>query len=257
MSDDANPYAPTDSVRPEDFGIRKVSVNPIELLKRSYALIGDQYWLFMGITIIGIIIGSAVPFGLIMGPILVGVYLCFIQRERGQKAEFATLFRGFDYFMESFIAFLIMIGISMVVILPFMFALMGMLLWPVISASQTPNGPPPAISPAITVGIVVMYFVMLAVNILVTLPFLFTFQLIADRNLKGVAAVKMSARGVIRNFWGVAWAMFVFTFISMLAAMACYFPVFFLLPITFGGFFVLYRDIFGTDAPVDPVATPQ
>ena len=250
---EANPYAPTDSVRPEDFGINKVSVRPIALLQRSYELMGDQYWLFFGISLVAILVGSAVPFGLIMGPMLVGVYLCFIQRERGQQTEFATLFRGFDFFMESFIAFLIMIGVSMVVIFPLMLGFMGMLLWPIISASQN-GGPPPA--PAITFGVVAMYIVMLVANVLVTVPFLFTFQLIADRNLKGVAAVKMSARGVIRNFGGVLWAMIVFTFISMLAAMACYVPLFFLLPITFGGFFMLYRDIFGSKSPTPPVAAP-
>ena len=252
---DPNPYSPTNSVRPEDFGINKVSIKPIELLKRSYAFMGDQYWLFFGISLVAILIGSAVPFGLIMGPMLVGVYLCFIQRERQQKTEFATLFRGFDYFMESFIAFLILVGISMVVIFPLMIGFMAMLLWPVIAAGPNPNGPPPA--PAITLGVVLMYFLMLVANVLVTLPFIFTFQLIADRNLKGVAAVKMSARGVFRNFGGVVWAVIAFSFISMLAALACYLPLFFLLPITFGAFFVMYRDIYGTLPSTAPVATPQ
>ena len=82
-----------------------MSFAPIALYKRSYALLGEQYWLFFGITLVGIFLGSLVPFGILMGPMMVGIYMCFADRERGKQVEFGTLFKGFDQFANSRQAF--------------------------------------------------------------------------------------------------------------------------------------------------------
>jgi len=172
----SNPYAPSHSAPHDDLGIRKVKVRVWDLFRRSFRSLGDQYWLFLGITLLGMLIGSAVPMGLIMGPVLVGIYACYIERERTGRADFQTMFKGFENFLE---------------------------------------------------------------------PFLFTFQLIADRNLKGIDAVKLSVQGTLKNFWGVLWCLIVVTFVALLGALMCYLPLFLLMPVTFGVFYVLYRDIYG------------
>ncbi len=240
----ANPYAPTQEVSTEDLNVRQVKVKPIDLLKRSYRMMGEQYWLFFGITLVGILIASAVPFGLIMGPMIVGIYLCFIERGRRGQTEFATLFRGFDFFLESFIAFLCMLGLSLLVMVPFMIALFAMLFAPIISAAAAnPNAPPPP--PEFTPGIILTYIAMLFTNFLIYMPFIFTFQLIADRHLKAIPAIKMSLRGVGKNFWGIVWFMLVVWFVSMVGALMCYVPAFLIMPISFGAMFLLYREIYG------------
>ncbi len=80
---------------------------------------------------------------------------------------------------------------------------------------------------------------------MVALPFLFTFQLIADRNFKAIDAVKTSARGVAKNLSGVIWFVIVTGFLTSIASMMCFLPVILLLPILLGALFLLYRDIFG------------
>ena len=237
----ANPYEPTTEVIADDFGIRKVSVQPIQLIKRGYRMLADQYWMFLGITFVGLIVGSAVPFGIILGPMLVGIYLCYVQREQGQHVEFGTLFRGFDYFVESFLAFLILFVVSLTVMIPFMIAFFVIVFLPMIAAANAPNAPPPQL-PA---SIFIWYPLMIIANVAITLPFLFTFQLIADRKLKAIPAVKLSARGVIKNLGGILWFMFFFMIISIILTMMCYFPVFLFMPISFASLFILYRDIFG------------
>ena len=63
-----------------------------------------QYWLFVGMTFVAFFIGSAVPFGILMGPMMCGIYLtCFAQRRR-EPVEFGLLFKGFDFFGPSVIA---------------------------------------------------------------------------------------------------------------------------------------------------------
>src|ERR1700686_3169618 len=78
-------------------------IRPVECLKGGWELIKDQYWLFLGIVFVGIFIGSAVPIVLI-GPMMVGIYLCFFRRMRGEQVEFGDLFKGFEFFVQGLIA---------------------------------------------------------------------------------------------------------------------------------------------------------
>ena len=238
---DTNPFtAPRASTLPSsDSGPRKVSIEPIALYKRSLALIGDQYWLFLGIAVVGIILGSVVPFGLLLGPMMVGIYLCFIDRERGKQVEFGTLFKGFDYFANSFIAILIMIGISLIVIIPLIIMMIVAMF--LVLPSNGGGQPSPLVIPIAIVSYLAMFIAMF----LVQLPFLFTFQLIAERGLTGPQAVGLSFKGVQKNLSGCVLLAIVIGVISTLASMACILPSFFLMPITLGALFLAYRDIFG------------
>jgi uncharacterized membrane protein len=248
-----NPYQASPSVPQVASEIRKVKVRTLSLFRRTFELIRDQYWLFLGITLLAMLLGSAVPFGLIMGNVLVGVYACYSQRDRHGRAEFSTMFKGFENFLEPFLAFLIIFAVAMVVMLPMMVAMFVLIVWPILQqASAAGPNAPPTLPPGMTLTIVTMYPLMIAANILITMPFLFTFPLMAERNLRAVEAVKLSIQGVLRNFWGVLWCLIVVTMISIAGALMCYFPLFLLMPLTFGVFFTLYRDIYGPPATGEP-----
>jgi hypothetical protein len=247
---ESNPYQPSELSPASGIDIRTVHVRPIELLKRGYDFIGDQYWLFFGVTLVGMLIASAVPFGIIMGPMLVGIYLCFLARERGELVEFAKLFEGFDSFKESFIATLIIIAVSMILIIPLMILFFAGLMLVIPSPQDGGNNGSPPIGFFILVfG---FYAAMLLVNFIVILPFLFTFQLIADRNVSAIDAVKLSFQGVRRNFMGLIGYLIVLTVVSIVLMMMCYLPLFFFMPISFASLFLVYRDIFPmqTSTPV-------
>lgn len=228
--------------------VRRVPIGPINLLTRGKDLIGDQYWLFVGITLLGVLIGSALPLGILMGPMMCGIYLCYLTRSRGERATIDLLFKGFDYFLDSFLAMLIMVGVMLVFMVP-LYILAFVLFFSTIAANQ---GEPPA--PVIIGLAVVLYLVMLIVMIAVSMPFLFVFQLIVDRGLKPVDAVKTSCRGVLRNFVGLLMTIFVFSVISMIGACMCYVPAILFMPLSFGGIFVAYRDIFPDEAQAKPLA---
>ena len=85
---------------------QRVQIAPVRLLNEAVALLGKDYWLFVAISLVGLVISSAVPL-LLVGPMMCGIYLCFFQRMRGKRPEFETLFRGFDVFLEGLIATLI------------------------------------------------------------------------------------------------------------------------------------------------------
>lgn len=191
---------------------------------------------------VGMLIGSAVPFGIIMGPMLVGIYLCFLARERGEVVDFAKLFQGFDSFKESFIATLVIVAATFILMIPLMILFLVAMFFLLEPQQNGGNGGPPSI--AIFAMIFALYAVVLIVNMVVVLPFLFTFQLIADRNATGIDAVKLSFQGVRRNLFGLIGYLIVLTIMSVVLAMMCYIPLFFFLPISFASLFVLYRDIY-------------
>src|SRR6267143_5551845 len=94
------------------------AVEPIECIKGGWNLIRSQYWLFLGITLVGVIIGSIVPFGILMGPMMCGIYLALFKTRRGQAVEFNELFKGFDYFGDSLIATLLHLVPVLVIFVP-------------------------------------------------------------------------------------------------------------------------------------------
>src|SRR5216683_6920794 len=95
------------------------AVEPVACIKAGWNLIRNQYWLFVGLSVVGVLIGSVVPFGILMGPMMCGIYLALFQRQHGQMVEFGTLFKGFDYFGNAVIVAVLHVIPAMIIIVPF------------------------------------------------------------------------------------------------------------------------------------------
>jgi hypothetical protein len=239
-----NPYEPTQSrISADPNSPRQVSINPIDLYKRSLALMGDQYWLFVAMTFLAIVIGSVVPFGILMGPMFVGLYMCFKERAEGRRVEFGKLFQGFDEFVNSLIVMLITVAVSLIAIIPVslialigFFALLG----------TTPGNGPPEVNPvALFVFVFLMVFLFSVTSFMIIIPFMFAYQLVADQKMSGGQACSMSLKASFKNLFGLLLFILFTVIVSMLASVLCYFPVFFVMPIGFGAQWILYRDVFG------------
>jgi uncharacterized membrane protein len=177
---------------------------------------------------------------------LIGIYLCFLHRQAGRQVEFGTLFKGFDQFGEGLIAYLIMVGFSIVasMVTVGLFVVIGLAAWALIAGTMEGDAAV-GVGLGLAVLIYILFFVVLVViSVLINLPFVFTFQLIADRKLSGTEAIKQSWAGVKLNLGGIVWYMLVNYFLMMLAAMACYIPAILLMPVSLGGMFLLYSDIY-------------
>lgn len=221
--------------------IRTVKVRPFDLLRRSYEFIRGQYWLFFGLTSVGLLVSSAVPFGILLGPMFVGIYRCLIARERSETVDFTTLFQGFDSFKESLIATLVMMAITLVLIVPLMLVIVIALAFLIDQHQNGANG----VHPVAWFTLLFAFFVALLVtNMLVFLPFLFAFQLIADRNVSGSDAMKFSFQAVRVNLVGLSGYLILISVVSISLMMMCYIPLLFILPVLFTSFFLVYRDVF-------------
>ena len=229
---------------PDNIQFRTGVIKPVECLKEGWALIKDQYWLFLGIVFVGIFIGGAVPLVLI-GPMMVGIYLCFFRRMRGEPVEFGNLFKGFDYFAQSLIAALIQMIPMVVIMVPFyiiMFVLM-MTSMPRGGGRMDPDESSRFLFTFFGFELVFVV-VIVAVAIVVNIFFMFAFPLIADRGLSGLDAVKLSIKAGKANFGGILGLLLLNVAIGILGVLACYVGVFFIMPISMASYAVAYRRVF-------------
>src|SRR5471032_2837984 len=100
---------------PHNLDFQRRAVSPWTCLGEGWRLIRDEYWLFLGIAFVGIFIGSMAPLGLLVAPAMCGIHLCLLRREGDLPVRFEMLFDGFNYFVQSLIATLI-VGVPTVVL---------------------------------------------------------------------------------------------------------------------------------------------
>jgi hypothetical protein len=231
---------------------KRNAVQPIECIKGGWELVRSQYWLFVGMSVVGIIIGSVVPMGILMGPMMCGIYLTLFKARRNQPIEFGLLFKGFDYFGDSVIATLLHMVPIMIIVIPayliFYISMLGM-----IAAS---NGQPdPAALLALLGGFGIFWLVVMMVVIVMSVIFTFAYPLIVDRRLSGMNAVKLSIRAGFGNFWRLLGMLMLTGLMTVVGVFFCYVGAFFVLPISFGAIAIAYEQVFGLGG-VEPNLPP-
>lgn len=214
-------------------------IKPVECMKQGWEMIKDQYWLFFGITLVGLLVAGAIPIVLI-GPMLCGIYYCLLRRYDGGKIEFGDLFKGFDYFLPSLILSLIIGGIGIVVgfiiftpTFAFLFAAMNK------RGDLDPDYAFPFMIFTCVMALIFGVVIACAHALLI-----FSHLLIVDRKLQGWDALKLSAKAAWQNLNGVVGFILLQMGLGIVCYLLCIFPVYLFLPVAYAGTTVMYRRIF-------------
>lgn len=214
-------------------------IRPIECFKEGWELIKDQYWLFFGITLVGMILGAFIPI-IGVGVMFCGIYYCLIQKANGQPVSFDGLFKGFSYLMPSLIATLVII-IPTFVLMFFMYGSIFALFFAMSDArGRISDSAFPVLFGTLMVEGVLMSLVLGCLHALI----MFTYPLIVERGLSGVEAFKLSAKAVWKNLNGVVGLILCEFALGFVGYMLCAVGVYLTLPIMFAGIFVAYRKVF-------------
>lgn len=220
---------------------RRGVISPVECLKEGWELIKNQYWLFLGICAVGMLIGSAFAI-VLMGPMMCGIYLCFFQQLRGERVSFEGLFKGFDYFAQSLIAMLIQAIPAVLIIIP-IYLVMAVSMMTAVSSSHGRGGEEAAMA-GFFISMIFIFVAIFVMSIIVGVFFIFTFTLIVDRKLSGVDAVKTSVKAALANFGGVLGLVLLNAALSCAGIILCYVGAFFVMPITLAAHVIAYRRVF-------------
>mgnify|MGYP003578115738 CR=1 FL=1 len=218
-------------------------VQPVECLKAGWELVKDQYWLFVGMCAVAMIVGSAVPLGILMGPMMCGLYLVFFSKRRGLPIEFGMLFKGFDYFGQSVVAALLHVIPIMAIIIPaYIFLYVGMFAAMAAGSASDSGG----VAGLMFVFVVLIFYVAIVlVIILVSIGFMFAYPLIVDRGLPGFEAVKLSFKAGFGNFWRLLGLSLLGGLLGMCGIILCYVGILLVFPITLSSVAVAYEQVFG------------
>ena len=229
---------------------QRSAVQPVECLKAGWNLVRSQYWLYFGMCIVGLLIGSAVPMGILMGPMMCGLFLAFFSARRGQPIEFGTLFKGFDFFGPSVIAALLHTLPIMAIVVPvYILFYLGFFVTIAVQGND-PN--PGAFLGFILIMVVVWLAVMLAVMV-ISIAFMFAYPLIVDRGLPGFDAVKLSFKAAMANFWGLLGLLLLGGLLSVAGLFALFIGVYLVIPITYAATAAAYEQVFGLRRPSEPL----
>ncbi len=212
-------------------------IRPVECMKEGWELIKDEYWLFLGITFVGMLIGGIIPLGIGIGAMFCGIYYVLLQKMNGRRVEFGDLFKGFNYFVPALVTSLIVIIPSIIAV----FVLYGSVIALFFAVMASQNGAMLVGALAtVFVEVIILWLVLGSLHALV----MFAYPLIVERNLNGVDAFKLSARAVWANLSGVVGIILLEFVMGIVGYMALAIGVYFVLPIMFAGVLVAYRKVF-------------
>jgi len=232
---------------------RRGVVAPMECIKEGWALIKEQYWLFFGISIVGLLIGQFFPI-ILLGPMMVGVFLCFQQLQRNQPVEFGLLFKGFDQFVAGLIATVFKLIPLFILMIPYYIVLVG--IFALMPRGQHPSEDESRAFFISFFGFEAVFVVtIMVVSILIEIFFMLAYPLIADKKMSGLEAVKLSFRAGKANFGGILGLLLLNALFSLVGVLCCIVGVYFYLPVAFAAQAVAYRRIFpdtGTTFPTPP-----
>lgn len=211
-------------------------IKPMECLKEAWTLIKPNYWLLFAATIVGMMIGG-ISFYILLGSMMCGIYLCYLQAIDGKTVALDLLFKDIKRF------FLPSLPVVIVIVIP-MFVVFGVIYFPLIMATIMGN----KLSES---ELMTMLFGSLAVDIVISIVMvcihtllMFAFPLIVDRNLSGWQAIKLSAKSVWKNLGGVTGIWALMFAINLLGMMAFCVGIYLTIPILLATQLVAYRKVF-------------
>lgn len=234
---------------------KRNAVEPVKCLKEGWNLVKDQYWLFVGMCLVGMLIGGAVPLGILLGPMMCGIYYTFFQKRRGRPIEFGNLFKGFDYFGQSLIATLIHVVPIVIIVVPAYIAFyVGFIL--TMLQQQQSGEPNPGLLFGFLAVFMIFWLVVVVAIILVSIGFTFVYPLIVDRGFSGIDSVKLSFRAAMANFWRLLGLTLLTALMGCVGVLLCFVGIVFVYPIAFAALAVAYEQVFGLGDPISNLPPP-
>jgi len=231
-------------------------VKPFQCLKLGGRLIKDQYFVYVLLCMVILVILTCIPFsGLFWGAWMSGIYAALFGRMRGEWTTFSnTISRGFGVVGPSFV-------VAILWNLPFVPLGIGIELFSRWQdhIQKTYPGATPVASDVLTTefavlgGLLVFYVLAFLITGLI---FPFAYQLVVDRQMSGWKAVKLSARAARANFGGVLGLVILELMLVAMGIALCCVGLPFILPWTKSAWAIAYTEVFSLAPQNQPAPMP-
>jgi uncharacterized membrane protein len=225
------------------------AIRPIQCLSDGYVMLKGNYGSFLGVLIVGgliILVSACIPLSPLLPPVMCGIYLCLFAIMRGEKFNTNTLFKGFNFFGQSFLASLVFSVPMFILSIIMQFGIGGLNV--LVENLELEKNPPVEEVLPVLYGffgfIFGMVLLILVVSMILGILMAFVYPLIVDRKLSAIQALKLSVRAVFGNFFGVIGLTILGYLIILAGWMFFYVGVLFVAPYIIAAWSVAYSRVF-------------
>ena len=218
-----------------DTAFRIGVIKPIDCFKEGWELIKSDYWILFAIALIGAVVGGFSMY-ILLGAMACGIFYCYLQKIDTGAVSFDSLWKGFNYFLPSFV-------VTLVIVIPVLIVY-GIIYVPIVMAMMMGTRLSQDEFFGLFFGAMAVDLVLVVIMVCFHTLLMFAYPLIIDRNLPAIEAMKTSARAVWANLSGVAGLIGVYFLLMIPGILTCGLGIYFLMPIIIAGFMVAYRKVF-------------
>jgi hypothetical protein len=240
------------TVSREELLARDYSVDAGDYLGRSWELFKANTGLMIGATVLVYLVLIAVnviPYlGAILslvftGPVMAGLWLFYLKLVRGEEAVIGDAFKGFGpRFGQLTLGYIVSSILAGICMAP------GIILVMVVVIGMAAAGGEPSWGAAPVVLIVaggVLAAVGFAGFLYLTVGWIFTLPLIADKEMNFWPAMQLGRRVVLKHWWGTLWLLILVWLLAMLGALLCLVGLLVTGPVAMGMLTAHYQKVFG------------
>ena len=210
-------------------------IQPVQCYKEAWEMIKGQYWMVFATVLVGILVGSIIPF-LIIGPMICGIYLCLFDAYEGKPVDLGKLFKGFDYFLPSLL-------VTLIIVVPVIF-MMVLLYIPMLMIMFTGGRIADEEMLLYIGGMLFVEFIFIIAMVCLHTLVIFSYQLLVDRKTSAWRSITLSARAVWATLGGLAGLMGVGMLVWFLGYLALRVGGYLAIPLIFAANLVAYRKVF-------------
>lgn len=241
----------------------KNAIDATECISNGWNLLKPNYWLFFGISIVGMIMAGCIPCVslFLVGPVMGGIYFILLRQMNGDATDFGMMFKGFEKFLP-----LMVIGI--VASIP---EIIGQILRITVDLGrigltsrgrsgdfyQGSSDAAPLLAGGLLVLVIVIALVFVVLGVIWRMALYFAIPLAMEHDLGAVDAMKLSAKAAMSNVGGLLVLFVLEMLVALLGFIALCIGLFFVIPIIHAANAFAYRQVFpNLNQPLQP-ATPQ
>jgi hypothetical protein len=241
------------------------AINASDCISNGWNLVKQNYGLFLGIALVAILLTGCIPCVSIFlaGPVMCGVYYCFLKEMRGEPAAFGEMFRGFDNFVPAMV-------VGIIAAIPEIIG-QGVRLTTNLadlgirgignggggsgdfyqtSEQQT------ILAGGLLVFVIIVGTLLFLASIALRISLVFALPLIAEHNLGAVDAMKLSARAAWANVGGLILLFILEFLVALVGVLMLCIGIFFVLPIIYAANAFAYRQVFPATGQTFETAPP-
>ena len=214
-------------------------IRPVECVKEAFALIKDEYWVLLAVSVVGAMI-AAVSLYILIGAMVCGIFACYLRKIDGGRVKFEDLFSGFRYFWSSLLVTILIVVPLVVWILVLFTTLYLPLLMKAVGGESVSDD-----------ELLTAFFVVFAIDLIVALVMvcfhsllIFCFPLIVDRGLSSWDSIKLSARATMKNLAGIGGVIGLNFLILLAGELVLCIGIYLVLPLITASHLVAYRKVF-------------